>query len=74
MSLAPVLESVGPPDLLLRTSGELRLSNFLLWEAAYAEIVMSDVCWPDFRREQLEGVLVQFQGRSRRFGGRDPEV
>jgi len=57
------------PDLLIRTSGEQRLSNFLLWEAAYAELYFTDELWPDFSRESLLQALVEYQGRSRRYGG-----
>ena len=70
MSLAPVLDSAGPPDLLIRTSGEVRLSNFLLWELAYTELVFSPVLWPDFDRGSLEDAIAEFYGRKRRFGGR----
>jgi undecaprenyl diphosphate synthase len=56
------------PDLLVRTSGEYRISNFLLWQLAYAELVFTDVLWPDFRREDLFAAVREFQGRSRRFG------
>ena len=59
----------GGPDLLIRTSGELRLSNFLLWQLAYAEFVFVDAYWPDFSREQLEAAIVEYQRRNRRFGG-----
>jgi undecaprenyl diphosphate synthase len=55
-------------DLLVRTSGEQRLSNFLLWEAAYAELVFTDVLWPDFDRSQLYAAVAEFQRRARRFG------
>lgn len=57
------------PDLLVRTSGELRVSNFLLWQIAYAEMVVTDTLWPDFDRYELLRVLLQYQGRERRFGG-----
>ena len=57
------------PDLLIRTSGELRLSNFLMWQCAYAEIVVTDVLWPDFNRAELLRCIEVFNGRSRRFGG-----
>jgi undecaprenyl diphosphate synthase len=57
-----------PLDLLIRTSGEQRISNFLLWELAYAELVFVDVLWPDFRREHLYRCLEQFTARERRFG------
>lgn len=56
------------PDLVIRTSGEYRISNFLLWQAAYAEFVFTDVLWPDFKREDLERALVDYNGRERRFG------
>jgi undecaprenyl diphosphate synthase len=57
------------PDLLIRTSGELRLSNFLLYQLAYAEFVFVDTYWPDFSRETLEAAIAEYQRRSRRFGG-----
>lgn len=56
-------------DLMIRPSGELRLSNFLIWQSAYAEFYFTDVLWPDFSPEELEKALVNFAGRSRRFGG-----
>jgi undecaprenyl diphosphate synthase len=56
------------PDLIVRTSGEYRASNFLLWEMAYAELVFTDVLWPDFRREHLFSAIEEYQGRDRRFG------
>lgn len=57
------------PDLLIRTSGECRVSNFLLWQISYAEIVITEVFWPDFRREHLEAAIAEYQRRHRRFGG-----
>jgi undecaprenyl diphosphate synthase len=57
------------PDLVVRTSGEHRISNFLLWEIAYSELVFPDVLWPDFRREHLFEAVREFQRRARRFGG-----
>ena len=57
------------PDLLIRTSGEMRVSNFLLWQIAYAEIWVTDVLWPDFRRKHLLQAVVDFQKRERRYGG-----
>jgi len=60
------------PDLLIRTGGESRLSNFLLWQLSYAEILITETLWPDFRREQLAAALDDFRGRQRRFG-RTPE-
>ncbi len=60
----------GPPlDLIIRTSGERRLSNFLLWEAAYAELVFQDVLWPDYGPEHLKAALEEFESRERRYGG-----
>jgi undecaprenyl diphosphate synthase len=57
------------PDLVIRTSGEYRISNFLLWELAYSELVFTEVLWPDFRREHLADAVREFQRRDRRFGG-----
>lgn len=62
------------PDLLIRTSGEVRLSNFLLWQLAYAEIHVTDVAWPDFRRPQLDEALAAFGRRERRFGQTSAQV
>ncbi len=59
----------GPdPDLLIRTSGEQRISNFLLWQLAYAELFMSPVLWPNFGRRELYEAILDFQNRDRRFG------
>jgi undecaprenyl diphosphate synthase len=58
------------PDLLIRTSGELRISNFMLWQLAYAELVFVDTLWPDFGEDQLREALEAYAGRRRRFGGR----
>jgi len=60
------------PDLVVRTGGELRISNFLLWQIAYAELVMSDTLWPDFRKRDLFLALTEYQRRERRFGGLSP--
>lgn len=57
------------PDLMVRTSGEYRISNYLLWELAYSELVFPDVLWPDFRREHLFEAVREYQRRERRFGG-----
>ena len=57
------------PDLLIRTSGELRLSNYLLWQLAYAEFYFTDVPWPDFSKEELEKAIEQYNSRDRRYGG-----
>jgi undecaprenyl diphosphate synthase len=59
------------PDLLIRTSGEMRVSNFLLWQIAYAELLVTDVLWPDFNRARLFEALLDFQKRERRYGGID---
>lgn len=59
-----------PLDLLIRTSGEVRLSNFLLWQAAYAEMLFTEVLWPDFTADHLREALDNFAGRERRYGGR----
>ncbi len=59
------------PDLVVRTSGEYRISNFLLWEMAYSELVFTDVLWPDFRRQHLFEAVREFQRRDRRYGGVD---
>ncbi|HZO36494.1 MAG TPA: polyprenyl diphosphate synthase [Solirubrobacteraceae bacterium] len=58
------------PDLVIRTSGEQRLSNFLLWQSAYSELVFCDELWPDFTRQAFERALGEYAGRARRFGGR----
>jgi undecaprenyl diphosphate synthase len=61
------------PDLVIRTAGERRMSNFLLWQTAYSELYITDVLWPDFDKEQLALAVADYQGRVRRFGGR-PEL
>ena len=65
---APDLREI---DLLVRTSGELRLSNFMLWEAAYAELVFTDTLWPDFGEDDLRAAVEAFAARKRRFGARE---
>ena len=57
------------PELLIRTSGELRISNFLLWQIAYSEIYITDTLWPDFNEEELEKAIESYTKRDRRFGG-----
>ncbi|HPB46077.1 MAG TPA: undecaprenyl diphosphate synthase family protein, partial [Microthrixaceae bacterium] len=57
------------PELVVRTSGEIRTSNYLMWESAYSEWVFTDVLWPDFRREDLYDSIAEYQQRERRFGG-----
>ena len=71
-SIGAELDTAGLPplDLLIRTSGEVRLSNFLLWQAAYAEMIFTEVLWPDFTPEHLRDALDTFAGRERRYGGR----
>lgn len=58
------------PDLLIRTSGEFRISNFLLWQIAYSEIYITDKCWPDFDENEMEKAILSYSKRERRFGGR----
>jgi undecaprenyl diphosphate synthase len=58
-----------PPDLLIRTAGEMRISNFLLWQLSYTELHVTPTCWPDFREEELEVALQAYAGRVRKFGG-----
>ena len=65
--------NVPDPDLIIRTSGEERMSNFLLWQAAYSELMFTDTLWPDFNPEEYEEMLKAFAGRNRRFGGRKEE-
>ena len=62
-------KGIPDPDLVIRPSGELRLSNFLLWQSAYAEFYFTDVLWPDFSKEELHRAIAAYQSRSRRFGG-----
>ncbi|MDR3719339.1 MAG: isoprenyl transferase [Bryobacteraceae bacterium] len=78
-----VLDTAGQsePDLLIRTSGEMRISNFLLWQIAYAELYVTEICWPDFDRTCLLEAIAAYQKRDRRFGGlraapadKEPEV
>lgn len=57
-----------PLDLMIRTSGELRISNYLLWQLAYAELYFTSIAWPDFKEEQLYEALLDYQKRNRRFG------
>ena len=57
------------PDVVIRTSGEMRISNFLLWQIAYSEFVVTDVLWPDFSKSELHRAIASYQSRDRRFGG-----
>jgi len=61
--------SMPPPDLLIRTAGEMRFSNFLLWQVSYTELFVTPACWPDFREEGLEEAFADYAGRVRKFGG-----
>jgi len=69
VSRALYTDGVPDPDLLIRTSGELRLSNFLLWQVAYTELLVLSTLWPDFSPRDLYGAVAEYQRRSRRFGG-----
>ena len=71
ITIGSYLDTAGvpDPDLLIRTSGELRLSNYLLWQLAYAEFYFTDVPWPDFSKEELEKAIEQYNSRDRRYGG-----
>ena len=69
LSLALDTKNIPDVDLLIRTGGELRLSNFLLWQAAYAELIFTDTLWPDYTKEELIKNIQTFQHRTRRFGG-----
>ena len=70
-TVASYLDTAGipDPDLLIRTSGEIRLSNYLLWQLAYSEMYITDCLWPDFNREELLAAIAQYNKRERRFGG-----
>ena len=74
--LSSYLDTAGTPDpdIVIRTSGEKRISNFLLWQAAYAEFVFTDVLWPDFTRYDLEAAIEEFQSRNRRYGALDTDT
>jgi len=63
-----VTAGIPDPDLLIRTSGEKRISNYLLWQSAYTEFVFTDTLWPDFRKEQYRAALEEYASRDRRFG------
>jgi len=68
--LTPYLDTaeIPEPDLVIRTSGEKRISNFLMWQTAYSEFVFTDVLWPDFSKQDLQDAISDFQNRERRFG------
>ncbi len=65
------IAAIPDPDLIIRPSGELRLSNFMLWQCAYSELYFTDVLWPDFGPNKLDEAIEAYQKRSRRFGGID---
>lgn len=67
------LGEIADPDLLIRSSGEERISNFLLWQIAYSELVFTDTYWPDFNADVFSDLIIEYQGRHRRFGGLDPD-
>ena len=67
-------KSVPDPELLIRTSGEYRISNFLLWQIAYSELYFTDTLWPDFRKEDLEKAILDYQNRERRFGKTSEQI
>lgn len=68
VSAALVTAGIPDPDLVIRTSGERRISNYMLWQTAYSEFVFTDTLWPDFRKEELLSALKEYSGRDRRFG------
>ena len=68
VSAALVTASIPDPDLVIRTSGEKRISNYMLWQTAYSEFVFTDTLWPDFRKEELLSAIKEYSGRDRRFG------
>ena len=61
------------PDLVIRTGGDFRISNFLLWQSAYSEFIILDTLWPDFGKSDIDRCMAEFHKRHRRFGGLDPE-
>ena len=67
-------KDIPDPDLLIRTSGEFRISNFLLWQLAYAELYFTEVLWPDFSKKELANSILDFQKRERRFGKTSEQV
>ena len=64
----PYTAGVPDPDLLIRTAGEFRISNFLLWQVAYSELYVTEQCWPDFDADSLDTALVEYASRTRKFG------
>ena len=74
MPAALYIPEMPPVDLIIRSSGEHRLSNFLLWQAAYAEFYFPGILWPDFNQEALVDAVVEYQARERRFGAADDKA
>jgi undecaprenyl diphosphate synthase len=74
LSLRMAMHYAPDPDLFIRTGGEVRISNFLLWQVAYSELFFTDCLWPDFDAAQLDAALASYRDRERRFGGRLPEA
>lgn len=74
MSAALSTHNIPDPELLIRTSGEYRISNFLLWQIAYSELYFTDILWPDFRREDLQKAIIDYQKRERRFGKTSEQI
>jgi len=74
LSAAMMTAEIPDPDLLIRTSGEERISNFLLWQCAYTEFYFTDILWPDFNRDHMEQAIIEYACRQRRFGGIEPNV
>ena len=67
-------KNIPDPELLIRTSGEYRISNFLLWQIAYSELYFTEVLWPDFQKEDLYKAIVNYQSRERRFGKTSEQI
>jgi undecaprenyl diphosphate synthase len=67
-------KDIPDPDLMIRTSGEMRISNFLLWQMAYTELYISEILWPDFSKENLYEAIIDYQRRERRFGKTSEQV
>jgi undecaprenyl diphosphate synthase len=74
ISRALYTSNVPDPDLLIRTGGEHRISNFLLWQSAYTELFLTDIYWPDFREESILKAIIEYQARQRRFGMTEEQV
>jgi undecaprenyl diphosphate synthase len=66
--------NIPDPDLLIRTSGELRISNFLMWQLSYSELYFTDICWPEFKKEEFYQAILDYQMRERRFGKTSEQI